>query len=106
MPNFRDEQSFPTHRHGKKLVRQRSELVSHLNRILGEINAALIAIAIGLAVLDYICWLQWELSAALGRGYTCRTAAGTTPPSGWWHPLGKDFIACATENGYMVAGPT
>jgi hypothetical protein len=43
------------------------KLVSHLNRIFGEINAALIAIAIGLAVLDYICWLQWEVSAALGR---------------------------------------
>jgi uncharacterized protein (DUF697 family) len=43
------------------------KLVSHLNRIFGEINAALIVIAIGLAVLDYICLLQWEVSAALGR---------------------------------------
>jgi hypothetical protein len=75
MPNFRDEQPIPTHRHGCELARQRShagirlprKLVSHLNCILGEINAALIAIAIGLAVLDYICWLQWEVSAALGR---------------------------------------
>jgi hypothetical protein len=105
MPNFRDEQSFPRHRHGKELVRRRSQLVSHLNRIFGEINAALIAIAIGLAVLDYICWLQLEISAALGRGYTCRTAVETIPPG--WPPLGKDFFACATERfGSAVAGPT
>src|SRR5262249_23583044 len=105
MLNFRDEKSFPRHRHGKKLVRQRSQLVRHLDRIFGDINAALTAIAIGLAVLDYVCWLQLEVSAVLGRGYTCRTAAGTIPPSGW-PPLGKDFFACATINGYMVAGPS
>jgi len=48
-------------------------LVSQLNRIFGEINAALIAIAIGLAVLDYICWLQWQVSdRARAIEPTCR----------------------------------
>ena len=52
---------------GRKSCGSGRKLVSYLNRIFGEINAALIAIAIGLAVLDYICWLQREVSAALGR---------------------------------------
>ena len=66
-----DEHAPPAH----QLVRQGShvrfrllrQLLSHLNCVCGEINAALIAIAIGLAVLDYFCFLQWEISAALGR---------------------------------------
>ena len=66
-----DEHAPPAH----QLVRQGShvrfrlarQLLSHFNCVCGEINAALIAIAVGLAVLDYFCFLQSEISAALGR---------------------------------------
>lgn len=48
-------------------IRLPRELVSRLNRIFGEINAALIAIAIGLAVLDYLCLVRWEITAMLSQ---------------------------------------
>jgi len=40
-------------------------LLGQLDRIFGEINAALIAIAIGLAMLDYTYLVWLKISAAL-----------------------------------------
>jgi len=51
---------FGQRRHGQRPPHQ-------LSRVFGEINAALIAIAIGLAVLDYVFFLHGEITAALPR---------------------------------------
>jgi hypothetical protein len=39
-------------------------LLIRLNRFFGEFNAALTAIAIGLAALDYLLFLHWEIATA------------------------------------------
>lgn len=67
MLNPLDERALRAHRSRVVGIGFLRELLSHLNHIFGEINAALIAIAIGLGVLDFLCLLYWEFSTALRR---------------------------------------
>ena len=62
-----DERALRAHRSRARRVRLPPELIGHLDGFFGEINAALIAIAIGLAVLDFVFLLRWEYTAALSR---------------------------------------
>lgn len=47
--------------------RSLTALLRHLDRIFGEINVALLAIAIGLFILDWACLLCLEMSAGLAQ---------------------------------------
>ena len=42
-------------------------LLRQLQHVCGEINAILLAIAIGLAILDYTYFLSLQLAAAMAR---------------------------------------
>jgi hypothetical protein len=42
-------------------------LLLQLQDVCGEINVILLAIAIGLAILDYTCFLSLQLAAAVAR---------------------------------------
>jgi len=45
----------------------RAQFLRWLNRMLGEINVLLTAVAIGLAVLDFTCFVALRVSAEIGR---------------------------------------
>ena len=45
----------------------RAQFLRRLNRMLGEINVLLTAVAVGLAVLDFTCFLALRLSAEIAR---------------------------------------
>lgn len=62
-----DERALRAHRSRGARVRLPPELLGHLNRFFGEINAALVAIVIGLAVLDFVFLVRWEFAVALSR---------------------------------------
>jgi len=57
----------PGRQPGRGLAKLPRVVLIQLNRALDAINFALMAIAIGLAVLDYLFFLRWEISAALTR---------------------------------------
>ena len=44
-----------------------TQLILRLNRVLGEINVVLIVIAIGLAVLDFTCFVTLTASTEIMR---------------------------------------
>lgn len=45
----------------------RAQFLRRLNRMLGELNVLLTAVAVGLAVLDFTCFLALRVSAEIGR---------------------------------------
>ena len=45
----------------------RAQFLRRLNRILGEINVLLTAVVVGLAVLDFTCFVALRVSAEIGR---------------------------------------
>ena len=45
----------------------RAQFLRRLNHILGEINVLLTAVAVGLAVLDFTCFVALRVSAEIGR---------------------------------------
>ena len=47
--------------------RSRRLLLLQLQHVCGDINVILLAIAIGLAILDYTCFLSLQLAAAVAR---------------------------------------
>ena len=53
----------------------RAQFLRRLNRMLGEINVLLTAVAVGLAVLDFTCFLALRLSAEIAR-----SQFGARPP--------------------------
>ena len=48
----------------------RAQFLRRLNRMLGEINVLLTAVAVGLAVLDFTCFLALRVSAEIGRSHS------------------------------------
>ena len=44
-----------------------AQFLRRLNRILGELNVLLTAVAVGLAVLDFTCFVALRVSAEIGR---------------------------------------
>jgi len=54
-----------------------------LNRVLGEINVLLLAVAIGLAVLDATCFVAISASTEIARvQHSLISAEPSRPPSG------------------------
>ena len=45
----------------------RAQFLRRLNRMLGEISVLLTAVAVGLAVLDFTCFLALKVSAEIAR---------------------------------------
>ena len=45
----------------------RAQFLRRLNHMLGEINVLLMAVAVGLAVLDFTCFVALRVSAEIGR---------------------------------------
>ena len=52
-----------------------AQFLRRLNRMPGEINVVLTAVAVGLAVLDFTCFLALRLSAEIAR-----SQFGARPP--------------------------
>ena len=59
----------------------RAQFLRRLNRMLGEINALLTAVAIGLAVLDFTCFLALRVSAEIARSQFGARPAEQVMPS-------------------------
>ena len=53
----------------------RAQFLRRLNRMLEEINVLLTAVAVGLAVLDFTCFLALRVSAEIAR-----SQFGARPP--------------------------
>ena len=69
-------------------------LLRRLNRVFGELNVVLLAVAIGLAVLDFTCFVSLNTSAAIARAETSRPRpperpSGTRPQA---RPDLVDFV--------------
>jgi len=79
----------PSHSNSK----ENSSLLKRLDRIFGELNAFLFAIAIGLAVLDFTCFVTLRASADLSR-MAVRTAPAA--PSGSFGSLGQSAKPIST----------
>jgi hypothetical protein len=60
------------------------QLMDWLDRLFGDINAFLIALAIGLAVLDFTCFTALHAVTVVQVSATSETAqtAGVAPPIG------------------------
>jgi hypothetical protein len=59
------------------------QAMRRLNRVFGEINVFLLAVAIGLAVLDFTCFVALSASAEIARVEQNRiSAAPSSSPSG------------------------
>jgi hypothetical protein len=48
------------------------QLLRRLNRVFGELNVVLLAVAIGLAALDFTCFVSLNASASIARAETSR----------------------------------
>ena len=59
----------------------RAQFLRRLNRMLGEINVLLTAVAVGLAVLDFTCLLALRVSAEIGRSQFWARPAEQVMPS-------------------------
>jgi hypothetical protein len=59
----------------------RAQFLRRLNRILGELNVLLTAVAVGLAVLDFTCFVALRLSAEIGRSQFAVRPAEQVMPS-------------------------
>ena len=59
----------------------RAQFLRRLNRMLGEINVLLTAVAVGLAVLDFTCFLALRISAEIGRSQFWARPAEQVMPS-------------------------
>lgn len=57
-------------------------LLRRLNRVFGEVNIVLVAIAIGLAVLDFTCFLTLRASAEISRARTAPAFEASWPVIG------------------------
>ena len=58
----------------------RAQFLRRLNRILGELNVLLMAIAVGLAVLDFTCFVALRVSAEIRQSqFTVRPAEQVMP---------------------------
>ena len=53
----------------------RDQFLQRLNRMLGELNVLLTAVAVGLAVIDFTCFLALRVSAEIAR-----SQFGARPP--------------------------
>ena len=59
----------------------RAQFLRRLNHMLGEINVLLTAVAVGLAVLDFTCFVALRVSAEIGRPqFGVRAVEQVMPP--------------------------
>ncbi|MGC2413210.1 MAG: hypothetical protein WA459_11010 [Stellaceae bacterium] len=56
-------------------------LMRRLNRVFGEINVFLLAVAIGLAVLDLTCFVALSTSTEIARSQHSPISAAPSPPT-------------------------
>ena len=59
----------------------RAQFLRRLNRILGEINVLLTAVVVGLAVLDFTCFLALRVTAEIARSQFAVKPAEQVMPS-------------------------
>ena len=58
----------------------RAQFLRRLDRMLGEINVLLTAVVVGLAVLDFTCFLALKVSAEIARAqFGARPLEQVTP---------------------------
>lgn len=57
------------------------QVMRRLDRVFGEINVFLLTVAIGLAVLDYTCFVALNASTAIARVQQNRISAPSPSPS-------------------------
>jgi hypothetical protein len=70
----------------------RAQFLRRLDRMLGEINVLLTAVAVGLAVLDFTCFVALRVSAEIGR-----SQFGVRPAEQAANYIGGDLSSCRSR---------